>query len=370
MTAKRKNIEETEFEGEDKISDFEGPFDPNNIDVDIAVVNLGSLLEMLEYGEIDLSPDFQRSGDLWTMKQKSRLIESILLGLPIPSFYFSEDPNTHKLVVVDGLQRLCAFKEFWVDKTLKLKGMQFLSNLNKKTVDDLDRTQIRRIKSLKITLNTLRKETPANVKYVLFQRINTAGIPLKQQEMRNALYQGKATDLLKRMAKCESFIQATGESISTKRMADYNFANRFIAFYLNRETFTGENDAFLGNALDQVNKMETQEIDDIYNAFDSSMSVCYQIFGDKAFRRPDRKKQGEFLKINKPIFDVLSVSIAHLSTKQQEILIQQKMLFKELLYTIFLNETFIKSFTQNAYNVNLRFSTINELINYVLNYDN
>lgn len=194
------NIEDItkNFEGEDEDAVFEGPFDPTKIDVDISVYNLGTLLEQLEYEEIDLTPDFQRSSDLWTDVAKSRLIESILMGLPIPSFYFSEDEETPKLIIVDGLQRLCSLKDFWVTKRLKLKGLQFLTSLNGKGVDELDRTQIRRLKGLKITVNKLRKGTPPEVKLAIFQRVNTAGIPLNYQEMRNALYPKKATGLLKK----------------------------------------------------------------------------------------------------------------------------------------------------------------------------
>ena len=107
-----EHVSNDEFEGEDQ-GNLQGPFDPNEIDVDISVVNLGSLLEQLEYEEIDLKPEFQRSSDVWSKEKKSRLIESVLLGLPLPSFYFSEDPETGKLTIVDGLQRLCAFKDFW-----------------------------------------------------------------------------------------------------------------------------------------------------------------------------------------------------------------------------------------------------------------
>ena len=102
------------------------PFDPNSIDVDMATVNLGLLIDQLVNEEIDLQPDFQRASDIWTPTAKSRLIESILLGLPLPSFYFSEDIYSQKLSVIDGLQRLCAIKDFVIDKKLKLYNLQFL----------------------------------------------------------------------------------------------------------------------------------------------------------------------------------------------------------------------------------------------------
>lgn len=366
--------EETDIEPEDNsIEDIHGPFDPNAIDVDISVVNLGSLLEQLEYNEIDLQPEFQRESDVWTQVKKSRLIESVLLGLPLPSFYFSEDPETNKLLVVDGLQRLCAFSDFCITKKLKLKGMQFLTGLEGWTYDKLDRTQIRRIKSLKVTLNTLRKNTPQRVKLVIFQRVNTAGVPLTSQEMRNALYQKKATDLLKRMVKLDSFRKATGGKIPSKRMTDCDFANRFVAFYLYRKEYDGNLDEFMGDALENINRMSQQEIDSIHDTFDRSMTICYRLLGNTAFKRPDPQKPNSFLKTNKAIFEVLGVSIAQLSENEQEILVQRKDRFQNEIYSLFMNEDFIKSITSGTAKtpqVEYRHTKVQQLIKHVINYDN
>ena len=366
--------EEIDIEPEDNsIEDIHGPFDPNAIDVDISVVNLGSLLEQLEYNEIDLRPEFQRASDVWSQVKKSRLIESVLLGLPLPSFYFSEDPETNKLLVVDGLQRLCAFSDFCITKKLKLKGMQFLTGLEGWTYDKLDRTQIRRIKSLKVTLNTLRKNTPQRVKLVIFQRVNTAGVPLTPQEMRNALYQKKATDLLKEMAKLDSFRKATGGKIPSKRMTDCDFANRFVAFYLYRKEYDGNLDEFMGDALENINKMSQQEIDSIHDTFDRSMKICYKLLGNTAFKRPDPQKPNSFLKTNKAIFEVLSVSIAQLSENEQEILVQRKARFQNEIYSLFMNEDFIKSITSGTAKipqVEYRHTKVQQLIKQVIGYDN
>ncbi len=366
--------EEIDIEPEDNsIEDIHGPFDPNAIDVDISVVNLGSLLEQLEYNEIDLRPEFQRASDVWSQVKKSRLIESVLLGLPLPSFYFSEDPETNKLLVVDGLQRLCAFSDFCITKKLKLKGMQFLTRLEGWTYDKLDRTQIRRIKSLKVTLNTLRKNTPQRVKLVIFQRVNTAGVPLTPQEMRNALYQKKATDLLKEMAKLDSFRKATGGKIPSKRMTDCDFANRFVAFYLYRKEYDGNLDEFMGDALENINKMSQQEIDSIHDTFDRSMKICYKLLGNTAFKRPDPQKPNSFLKTNKAIFEVLSVSIAQLSENEQEILVQRKARFQNEIYSLFMNEDFIKSITSGTAKtpqVEYRHTKVQQLIKQIIGYDN
>ena len=333
---------------ENDIEDFLGPFDPSAIDVDISVVNLGYLLEKLEYEEIDLQPEFQRASDVWSTVMKSRLIESVLLGLPLPSFYFSEDPETNKWLIVDGLQRLCAFTDFCINKKLKLKGLQFLTALEGNSYNDLDRTQIRRIKSLKVTLNTLRKNTPQKVKLVIFQRVNTAGVPLTPQEMRNALYQKKATDLLKSMVALDSFKKATGGKIPSKRMTDCDFANRFLAFYLYKDSYDGSLDVFMGDTLEKINNMSSKEITDILLAFDRSMDLCFRLLGDTAFKRPNPHKAGCFLKFNKGIFEALSVSFAKLSIAEQEQLLLDKSKFQNAVYSLLKDEKFIKSITSGT----------------------
>lgn len=375
MTEKKYNqyIDNSEIEEETNNNDScIGPFDPNDIDVDISVVNLGSVLDQLEFKEIDLQPEFQRESNIWSPVQKSRLIESVLLGLPLPSFYFSEDSATNKLIIVDGLQRLCAFTDFCINKTLALRGMQFLKELEGKTYQDMDRTQIRRIKSLKITLNTLRKNTPQRVKLVIFQRVNTAGVPLTPQEMRNALYQKKATDLLRSMVALDSFKDATGGKIPSKRMTDCDFANRFLAFHLCRKDYDGNLDGFMGDALEKVNKMSQEEIDDLLRIFDSSMSVCYQLLGSTAFKRPNPERPGSYLKINKAIYEALSVSIASLSSSEQMILLQRKTQFQNEIYSLFTQEDFIKSITSGTAKVpqvDYRHSKVQQLIKDIISHD-
>ena len=186
-------VEKEDINGEIDADVITKPFNPNDIDVDISTINLGSVIEQLENEEIDLQPDFQRATDVWDNTKKSRLIESILLGLPLPSFYFSEDSVTKKLSVIDGLQRLCAIRDFILkpkdENPLVLQNLQFLKDFEGKTYLELERPDIRRIKALKITMNILRKTTPNDVKFIIFQRVNTAGEPLTQQEMRHALNQ-------------------------------------------------------------------------------------------------------------------------------------------------------------------------------------
>jgi hypothetical protein len=357
-------------------ADLEGPFDPNAIDVDISVVNLGYLIEQLTYDEIDLTPEFQRTSDVWSREEKSRLIESVLLGLPLPSFYFSDDAVTGKKMIIDGLQRLCAFKDFWITKSLKLQGMQFLKRLEGKTVDDLDRSDIRRFQGLKVTLNTLRKGTPVKVKYIIFQRVNTAGKPLTPQEIRNALYQKTATDLLRRMAESESFKRATNHKVSTLRMADRDIANRFLAFYLNVTPYEGKLDAYMGDALEYVNTKATERVEEIYQTFCRTMDACHELFGERAFRRPNTKpntkSKESYLPTNKSLFDALSVNLARMSETDLRTLLQRKDRFAEGMNALFADTQFVSAISEGTAKVSqqkIRFEKIEKLINQVMSYD-
>ena len=195
---KNTDIENTPIEQEDLGEEvITKPYDPEKIKIDHQSINLGFLLEKLDYKEIDMMPDFQREGDLWSDVKKSQLIESVLLGLPLPSFYFSVDPKSDKWQIVDGLQRLSSFKSFWVDKTLKLEGMEFLTSYNDKTYHDLSRADLRKISGFKINLYVIEKETPKEAKFLIFKRVNTGGLILTPQEMRHALNQGFPAKFIK-----------------------------------------------------------------------------------------------------------------------------------------------------------------------------
>ena len=193
------------------------PFDPSKIDIDMKTMELSSIIERLEYNEINMNTDFQRKSGLWTDVQKSQLIESLLLRIPIPAFYFDGCIKDNWLII-DGLQRITALKKFVIDGDLRLSGLEFFHDLEGMKYTELPRTFIRRIKETNIVAYIVKGGTPANVKYHIFKRINTGGLELKPQEIRHALYQGPATDLCKKFAKFSEFQMATTYSIKDDRM--------------------------------------------------------------------------------------------------------------------------------------------------------
>lgn len=365
-----QEVEVENLNGGKSTEEITKPFNPNEIDVDISTVNLGSLIDQLENDEIDLQPDFQRVTDVWDNVKKSRLIESILLGLPLPSFYFSENPVSQKLSIIDGLQRICAIRDFVLEKEnpLKLEGLQFLKNFDGFTFSQLARPEVKRIKSLKITMNTVRKGTPLDVKYIIFQRVNTAGVPLTPQEMRHALNQGPAAIFIKELADMESFKKATNYSVESKRMQDRDFVNRFIAFFIGYQDYMGDLDMFLNDKMGELNKMTSKQRDDIRVSFDKAMKCCYEIFKKDTFRK--RYKQEDRRKpISKSVYDTLSVNIAWLSDEERKLLLKNTEAFKAGMIRLFNDKKFdfsITTGTGKKYNVEQRFTMVKSLIKEII----
>lgn len=307
------------------------PFNPNEIDIETPPFTIGYLMDRIQHQEINMNTDFQRENNLWSPEKQSRLIESILLGLPLPAFYF--DTTNEQWDIIDGLQRCCAIQNFCVTKNLRLSGLEFLGKkdgekyLEGTCFDDLDRTLQRSIITRPITVNLIKKAN-RKVRYILFKRLNTGGLELKSQEIRNAIYQGKAFDTVKNMSKMPSFRLATDGRVPTKRMQDRDFVSRFIAFYLlGYKRYKPSLDDFINTSMELLEDMNTTQLEDDFN---KAMKLAYKIFNKDAFRKrlsnDDPRKP-----INKAYFEVIAVSFAKLNNHEIEKLIRNKELLKENL---------------------------------------
>ena len=329
------------------------PFKPNEIEIDTPPFTVGYLMDKIEHGEINMNTDFQREGNLWTPEQQSRLIESILLGLPLPAFYF--DTFSSVWDIIDGLQRCCSIQNFCVKKELKLTGLEYL-NMNGLRFDDLDRTLQRSIIMRPITVNLLKK-SPRNVRYILFKRLNTAGLTLTPQEIRNAIYQGKATNRLKELATIPEFSKATNGKIPTKRMQDKDFVCRFIAFYLTDYTkYTPDLDSFLNSGMELLEIY--RDIASLKQDFRKSLQLAIDIFEEDAFRKRINKKDRRSL-INKAYFEVITVNFSKLNSEEENLLRQNSELLKDNLMELMKSKRYNNSLsvgTGTKDSVNIRFS--------------
>lgn len=323
-------IRDSDEDYENAASDVDN-FIPADVNISQRPMNVYNLMERLENEEINLAPEFQRNENLWSPEQQTRLIESLMLKIPIPTFYFNA-ADDDKWIVIDGLQRLSAFKNFLVGnidengerRKEKFTGLQYMRDFENLTFDDLPRQYVRRIKETPIVAYTVERGTPDGIVYNIFQRINTGGLELKPQEIRQALYVGKATALLQKLAEKEEFLQATQHSISTERMADREYVNRFIAFteldYVLE--YKGNIDEYLRKALKKVNHYDEKELLRVEKSFYRVMLYCKKVFGKYAFRKYNEKRRRG--PINKALFESWSLIFSELSDEELDILVQKR----------------------------------------------
>ena len=321
---RQKGVENTE-DTKDNVSSEVSPFDPNKIRISIKPFNIKLISEMIQNGDIDLNPEFQRHF-VWNSEQKDRLIESLLLRIPLPVFYFCED-NEGRQTVVDGLQRLTTINDFMENK-FPLKNLEYLNEgvKNRYYRDDpktgkkgLDPKYYRWFNMTQFTVNVIDPSSPTDVKYNIFKRINTGGKALNNQEIRNCVASTKMRNLLKKMVSSKEFNDATDGSLKDTRMDAQEMALRFIMF---KEAFdidstlsisyNGYMDASLDKTVEQFNLLDEKKYDEIYNSFINAMKNAEYLFGRKyAFRKVKTAHIGVKKQLlNKALFETISVYLS------------------------------------------------------------
>lgn len=327
----RSNVIEDDFigiegNGEDEDSENEEkpePYDPELIRVENKSLNISYVFEMMtgSQKDLDLSPDFERNF-VWTdITRKSRLIESILLRIPLPVFYLSQDAEG-VLQVIDGVQRLTVIKKF-MGNEFRLKNLEYLKDcegcfFDKEGSKTLDQKYVRRIKQTQLYLNIIDPQTPPKVKFDIFKRINTAGKPLNNQEIRNCMASSRVRNLLKELSNSKEFICATG-GVSNIRMTDQELVTRFLGFYYlkilkyDENGYKGNMKQFLDDIVETLNQEKESKLIEIKEAFLESMKIAHYLFGEHAFRKCELEQIEYGMQkklINKSLFVALSVLLS------------------------------------------------------------
>lgn len=306
------SIEPTDDDIGENDQDITSPFSVKDIKVTPAPVLLPSIITRLKNDEIAI-PDYQRHEDLWTVNQQSRLIESILLKLPLPVFYFDVQ-NPDKWMVIDGLQRISTIKRFFVAKKLKLKGMEFLTELNGKKCNDLNRVMQRTIDDTQFITYQIEAQTPPEVRYSIFNRINTGGLSLKPQEIRQALNQkGGGVKFLSNTVKDDVFKRVVG--ISNKRMAGQELVLRFMAFKILADEKFKIMSNFLDLAMEEVDKKNETILNQLKQELINVLEFSENILGEHhKFSRSIADSNKNKL-VNLSLFDVLTICFDEIENK-------------------------------------------------------
>lgn len=299
------------------------PFNPEEIQVRTIPVLVDQLVSRVNHQEIELAPDFQRQDGIWRPPQQGRLIESLLLRIPIPVFYVAANKEDN-WSVVDGLQRTSTIHGFVTGK-FPLKGLEYLTRFEQSYYQDLPRSMQRRINETQLTVNVIEPGTPEDVMFNIFRRINTGGAPLTAQEIRHALHRGVVRACLKELAMSKEFLAATNKSISPMRMADRECVLRVLAFQLEPwESYKEDDlDAFLRKAMEKINCMSAAERDKLAANFRRAMLAAHQIFGNDAFRKrygaKDKRKP-----VSKALIEAWGVGLARRTNDELEHLVKRK----------------------------------------------
>jgi Protein of unknown function DUF262 len=312
------NDDEPVLEGEDDDGTQKPrPWDPNKIRVGTKPWSLRQIVDEIQDDTIDIAPDFQRAF-VWNERQQTQLIESILLGIPLPAFYFNQDKdNRHQ--VVDGVQRLTTIRDFAASKFPLSFHLEYLTNLEGKTFKHLEPAVKRRFNQTQIVVHVIDASSPYELKFNIFKRINTGGTRLEPQEIRHCMAKKRARDLLENLVKVADFANATRLAKAT-RMEDRELALRFVAFrrlvgdggiekYHPEERF----EDFLNGAmrdLDDINKTPETQDSVLLTAFSRAMTNCCTVFGRRAFRKNPNGGP-----LNRALFDCWTSALADVPTQ-------------------------------------------------------
>lgn len=355
---------EAEDTGADDVSE---PFQPKDIRIEFRQLTIDLLIKRLKGKAINLETTFQRKGGLWNEGAQSRLIESLMIRFPLPAFYF-DATDEDRWLVVDGLQRLTSLRRFAVDEEFALCELEFLKQYSTGTYtfSRLPPAMQRRIEEMQVPAYMIMPGTPEGVKFNLFKRINTGGLPLSAQEIRHALNQGPAARLLQRLAEHEDFLRATDYGIKDDRMADRECVLRFFAFLLmpHSKYRSGDLDGFLHEQMRTLNQVTEREREQYADRFLRSMRAAYRLFDQDAFRKRYAPK-GKRRPINKALFESWSVALALREDAEIDLLVARRGKLRTAFIELMGDREFdlaVSQGTGSAARVRLRFQSIQQII--------
>ena len=267
---------------------------------------------------LKLDEPFQRYGGIWSKKNKSLFIESIILNIPIPSIYLSEDKEG-TLIVIDGRQRLSTLFDF-IDDKFKLSGLSILNELNGKKFSSLNKEYEKyrsKIEDRSLHIAKIRYGTEETFIIETFERVNTKGTRLNAQEIRNALHQGKSTELLNEIS---NLYCGEDEIIDKRRMKDKYLILRYIAmkyYYLalkdnNKVQFKSITD-YLASTMIKINNLPVDRVEVIKNDFVDAYNRAVSVFGKESAFRINKKTP-----INMILFELTLIFTSELKDSNDE----------------------------------------------------
>ena len=299
---------------------------------------VNEVLRRIHQDRFIMDPDFQRDF-IWEEDKQSKLIESVLMRIPLPVFYLGED-DIGRMVVVDGLQRISTFNRFVCDE-LKLQ-LPDRPELHGKRFTNLSAKLQNRVEDCNLILYVIDSKAPEQARLDIFERVN-GGVPLTRQQMRNCLYMGEATRFLREESKAELFLRATGRSLKTSAMRDREFVNRFCAFQTLPVDEYRNMDDFLARSLKKMNA-KPESLPMLSEQFKTTLSNNLTLFGKHAFRKQVPGQDYRSV-LNASLWDVMSTG---LSRYPDQLIIDRSAALRSGFYRLMDDDEFIKAITYST----------------------
>lgn len=287
-------IEKDELEVENDESQEDEAYVTYDIATYPSDFTLSGIVDMWNKGDIS-SPEYQREF-VWKIKQSSLLIESFLLGLPVPPVFFYIDTE-NKNLIVDGQQRILSvvffFNGFFGFENLqgrkqvfRLQGLDEKSPYHHKTFDDLSPTDQRKLRNTVLRAINIRQLSPVGEStsvYHIFERLNTGGTPLSPQEIRNVVFRGEIVQILRELNRDDNWRKILGQDTYNKRQVDVELVLRTLAFMNGSSEYEKPMKEFLNNAMERNQKGNTQEIKKFRKLFPQITKLVLNKLGAKPF---------------------------------------------------------------------------------------
>ncbi len=329
------------IELEDQVEEQEQDLTGRSIHTTSADAQVDSLYGRYRKGRLNIQPSYQRHY-VWDAKKASLLIESILLGIPIPIIYLAEDQDNH-VNVIDGQQRLTSLFSF-IDgklpngKVFKLTGLNVFTDLKGKTFQDLSDAQQSTIEEYPLRTITFTKDSDPELQYEIFSRLNTGSVALNDQELRNCIYRGPFNDMIKELAEYDEFRKLLGLKAAHPRMKDVELVLRFLSFYKKTYiNYASPSKSFLNDMMRENRMMPELDRKKLREIFKRAVLNTRALFGDNAFRRfymgNEDEKEGYWdTKIfNVSLFEVTMDSMARI---EPNVLMRHLDALREALITL------------------------------------
>ncbi|HEX6206130.1 MAG TPA: DUF262 domain-containing protein [Solirubrobacterales bacterium] len=305
-------------------------------------LSVGDLVSQVQDGSLTLNPVYQRRY-VWDNKKASKLVESLLINVPIPVCYLAEEHDGSR-ATIDGQQRLRSLYRF-LGNEFPLRGLEVLNELNGKRFQQLTERQQRLIKNRTIRCIVISEDSDPEIRFDVFERLNTGSVALTAQELRNSVYRGPFNQLLHEIASSSFFLDCVGGRSDT-RMAFEELILRFFALDDQLREYRPSFKRFLNNYQRSHRHEEASWLEAKRQRAEATFERVHAVFGDECFRRARLLEDDTwewFSSLNSAMYDVVMLNFARLDVSPKD-LISQKDEIEQLTADLSLNhERFINA---------------------------